>query len=343
MMRRYSEAVWVEAPARLHLGLLDLRGDLGRRFGAIGMAVREPSLLLEARHADGLRVEGEAADRVREHATRFLEFHGIHAGVELRVHRAIPARAGLGSGSQSALATARALAALFERPSAPEQLAAAVGRGRRSAIATSAFGQGGFLLEGARTPAGDATAPLLLRKPMPEGWRCVLAIPHVPQGMSGSVEEGDFRHPPPPSATTAGRIARLVLTQLLPSLVERDLQGFGRAVTEVQQLVGQTFQRGQGGAFTHPLSRMLVEDLLAWGAAGAGQSSWGPAVCGFVGGEEQAEALALRLRKKLGGRGVVRVVAFDNRGARCWRAPHRPDRPHGRVGAAVEATAGGVA
>jgi len=46
-----SEAVFVEAPARLHFGVLDLRGDLGRRFGGIGAAVPAPSLLLEARRA----------------------------------------------------------------------------------------------------------------------------------------------------------------------------------------------------------------------------------------------------------------------------------------------------
>jgi beta-ribofuranosylaminobenzene 5'-phosphate synthase len=323
-MTRYSETVWVEAPARLHLGLLDLRGDLGRRFGGMGVAVRAPSLLLQARHANSLQLEGEEVERVEEYARRFLEHHGIHGGVAIRVHRSVPAHTGLGSGTQLALATARALAALFERPSAPEQLAAVVGRPRRSAIGTWTFGQGGFLLEGGRFPHGDAPAPLLMRKPMPESWRCILALPEVPQALSGGAEDIPFRGLPRPSATVVGKISHLVLMQLLPSLVERDIQGFGHAVTEVQRLVGETFRKVQGGAFADPLVRMLIDDLLTWGAAGAGQSSWGPAVYGFVDGDEQAEALASRLGKKLGGRGTVRVVHFDNRGARCWRAPHRP-------------------
>jgi beta-ribofuranosylaminobenzene 5'-phosphate synthase len=325
-MTRYTEAVWVEAPARLHLGLLDLRGDLGRRFGGMGMAVRAPSLLLEARPAESLQVEGKEAERVREYARRFLDYHGIHGGAILRVHRAIPAHSGLGSGTQLALATARVLAALHERPSAPDQLALAVGRARRSAIGTWAFAQGGFLLEGGRAVTGDGPAPLLLRRAVPEGWRCILALPDVPQGLSGSAEDEAFRKISPPSTAVVGRIARLVLMQLLPSLVERDIRGFGQAVTEVQRLVGQTFQKVQGGAFAHPLVSMLIDDLLAWGAAGAGQSSWGPAVYGFVDGEEPAEALASRLRKKLGDRGTVQVVQFANQGARCWRAPHRAER-----------------
>src|SRR5256884_5945153 len=52
-----SEAVFVEAPARLHFGVLDLRGDLGRRFGGIGAAGSAPSLLLEAPPAPPLKAQ----------------------------------------------------------------------------------------------------------------------------------------------------------------------------------------------------------------------------------------------------------------------------------------------
>ncbi len=34
-----SDVVRVQAPARLHLGLFDLRGDLGRKFGGAGLAL----------------------------------------------------------------------------------------------------------------------------------------------------------------------------------------------------------------------------------------------------------------------------------------------------------------
>jgi len=41
----------ISAPARLHLGLIDLRGDLGRRFGSLGVALAAPRLVLTARAA----------------------------------------------------------------------------------------------------------------------------------------------------------------------------------------------------------------------------------------------------------------------------------------------------
>jgi predicted sugar kinase len=49
-----NEGVVVRAPARLHFGVLDLRGDLGRRFGGLGAAVEEPGLELVVRPASAL-------------------------------------------------------------------------------------------------------------------------------------------------------------------------------------------------------------------------------------------------------------------------------------------------
>jgi len=310
-------AVVVQAPARLHLGLLDLRGDLGRRFGGIGAALESPSLLLEARRGDTLSVEGDEAERIRLSARRFLEHHAIGAGASLRLRRAIPAHSGLGSGTQLALATARALAMLFDRPSGVADLARATCRGRRSAIGTYVFEQGGFVLEGGRSDDGDRPAPLLLRRALPPEWRCLLAIPDVPRGLSGAAEEEAFRTLPPPPAALAERLAHRILMLVLPALAEADLPAFGRGVTEVQALVGEMFRPVQGERFAHPRVAELVKELLGAGAAGAGQSSWGPAVFGLFGNEEDAR----RAADRFAGAGALFVTPFDNAGARAWSEP----------------------
>src|SRR4051812_44882674 len=57
------DSIFVETPARLHFGVLDLSGRLGRCFGGLGAAIPSPSLLLEAalsgdiRHRDRMRTE----------------------------------------------------------------------------------------------------------------------------------------------------------------------------------------------------------------------------------------------------------------------------------------------
>ena len=93
------------------------------------------------------------------------------------------------------------------------------------------------------------------------------------------------------------------------------VEEFGAALTRIQQLVGDAFATVQGGRF-HPRAGALVDALLGGGAAGAGQSSWGPAVYGVVGSEAAGRALARRMEDVIDGEGSVRVVTFDNRGAR---------------------------
>jgi beta-ribofuranosylaminobenzene 5'-phosphate synthase len=153
---------------------------------------------------------------------------------------------------------------------------------------------------------------------MPEEWRVVLVIPRAEPGLSGPAEEEAFRRLVP-SPERSAEIAQLVLTSLLPALVERDVEEFGGALTHIQQLVGDAFAEVQGGRF-HPRAGALVEALLREGAAGAGQSSWGPAVYGLVGSEASGRALADRMAGLVGDEGSVELVTFDNRGARVERS-----------------------
>ena len=231
-----AESVFVEAPARLHFGVLDLRGDLGRRFGGIGAAVPAPSLLLEAARAPTLRVEGPDGERALEFARRFAAYHGLAEGAHVRLHRVIPPHAGLGSGTQLGLAVARALAELHGLPTEVAALARAVGRGRRSAIGTWTFALGGFVLEGGRRNDGEHLAPLLAHLPMPAAWRCVIAVPRGAPGLSGADEAAAFARLRPPEGREVERVAHLVLMQLLPALAEADLPSFGAGLAEVQRL-----------------------------------------------------------------------------------------------------------
>jgi beta-ribofuranosylaminobenzene 5'-phosphate synthase len=303
-------AVRVEAPARLHLGMLDAVGDGLRRFGGLGVAISPPSVVVEARRHDRLTVEGPDAERALRVAHRCEAFPPAH----VRVVEAIPAHVGLGSGTKLALAVTAGLAALAGQSPDPASIARLAGRGARSAVGLWTFALGGLVVEGGVRSGEEPPAPLLVRHPMPEEWRCVLAIPAAQPGLSGPAEEQAFaRLRPEPER--AALIAQLVLTALLPALVERDLAEFGAALTRLQRLVGEAFAAVQGGTF-HPRAGALVEALLRLGAAGAGQSSWGPAVYGIVGGEQRGRELAARLEPELAPGGRVEVVAFDNRGAR---------------------------
>jgi beta-ribofuranosylaminobenzene 5'-phosphate synthase len=314
--------LFIEAAARLHFGVLDLRGSLGRRFGGLGAAIPRPSLLLEAAPAATLSVTGLEAERVGEFARRFLAHHGLAGGARLELHRAIPAHSGLGSGTQLGLAVARALAELHQLPTDPLTLARAVSRGRRSAIGTWSFAYGGFIVEGGHRPHEETVAPLLGHYELPERWRCVVAVPPGEPGLSGEAESTAFERLPPPPERDPERVAHLVLMQLLPSVVEGDLAGFGSALTAIQRLTGAWFAPSQGGIFAAGLGPELIERMAGWGALGVGQSSWGPAVYGLMEGHENGRALADRVAGFLAGRGLIFEGGFARHGARlAWGRP----------------------
>jgi beta-ribofuranosylaminobenzene 5'-phosphate synthase len=307
-------SVRVEAPARLHMGMLDVAGGRTRRFGGLGVALSRPTAVVEASPGDDVTAEGPDAERALAVVRRSREALGLAGGARVRVLEAIPAHVGLGSGTKLALAVTAALAALAGQAPEPPAIARAAGRGARSAVGLWTFVLGGLVVEGGVRPGVQQAAPLLARHAMPDEWRCVLAIPDADPGLSGPAEEEAFaRLRPDPER--AALIAQLVLTSLLPGLAEGDLTEFGAALTRIQRLVGEAFASAQGGVF-HPGAGPLVDALLRHGAAGAGQSSWGPAVYGVVEGDEAGRELARRMDAQMAGAGRVDVVRFDNRGAR---------------------------
>lgn len=314
-------AVSVEAYARLHFGVLDLRGARGRWFGGIGAAVSAPSVQVTAARADRLAASGDDAARAALFAQRFFDHHAIGPGARVHVTRVLPSHVGLGSGTQLALAVARALAGLYGTSTDPRDLARAVGRGRRSAIGTWTFAGGGLVVEGGRARDRDDCGPLVARLPFPPSWRALVVVPDAPPGVSGPDEAEAFALLPAPSEREVEHVSYVTLMSLLPALADADLAAFGCALTEIQQVTGRWFASAQGGTFASGASRALVEQLAAWGAAGVGQSSWGPAVYGVVDGDEAATTLAARARAAVGPRGRVFHGPFRSAGARVWCEP----------------------
>ena len=316
-----NDEVFVEAPARLHFGVLDLRGSLGRWFGGIGAAAAEPTLLVSARSADAVVIEGEDAERAAYFVRRFQEYHSWYGGARVFVHRTLPAHSGLGSGTQLSLAIARALSELLNFSTEPSGLARAVGRGSRSAVGTWTFARGGLVVEGGRRRDVEGVAPLITRLTFPPEWRCVIAVPEGASAVSGAAEAAAFGELPAPHEHEVQRVAHLTLMGLLPALADGDLEAFGAALTEIQTITGGWFAPVQGGVFAPGSSQMLVHRMMEWGVPGVGQSSWGPAVYGIVGDQEAARRLAGRLHELLGSAGRVYEGPLRSDGARVWRSP----------------------
>jgi len=317
--------VSVAVPARLHLGLLDLNGGLGRRFGSFGLTLGGPMTRLSLERAQDMSVEGPEAARARAHLETIVAHFGLEGGLRLRIEEAIPAHTGLGSGTQLALAVGMAACALAGIDVPPREVARLLGRGQRSGIGIGAFEEGGVLLDGGKGP-GDAPPPIVARVPFPDAWRVLLIFDRQRGGKHGAEEVAAFARLPVFPAERVGHLCRLVLLSALPALIEQDVEAFGAAVTELQRVVGDHFAPAQGGRYLSP----LVSEVLAWleaeGVTGFGQSSWGPTGFAILGSPAAAERFLAAARDRWGPESGLDFVIERgrNRSAEVTRAAARP-------------------
>ncbi|TAJ44225.1 beta-ribofuranosylaminobenzene 5'-phosphate synthase [Methanofollis fontis] len=318
--------VIVETPSRIHMGLIDMNGSSGRVDGGIGLSVEDPAIVVEAKRSSELSIRGEpgSTERVQRTAEQVLAALGIRGGAEITLHRTYSAHIGLGSGTQLSLATARALCELY-RPMAVREMAAITGRGGTSGIGTAAFESGGFILDGGHRfgPSGVKSdfrpsaaspevnpAPVLFRHPFPEDWQVLIATPDIPEGASGAEEIDIFRRHCPVPIGEVQAFCHAVLMQMLPGIIEKDLDLFGTAVNSIQAL-------GLKGV-EHRLQPSIIRDLIATlrttDAAGVGLSSFGPTVYA-IGDTGMQDALRAAEESIAETGGTAFITRARNRGA----------------------------
>jgi beta-ribofuranosylaminobenzene 5'-phosphate synthase len=286
--------VQVTTAARLHLGFLDLAGDLGRRFGSIGLAIDRFETRVELSEAPSFEVLGEERGRGAHIARRVADSLGLDTGKKLIISNAIPAHAGLGSGTQLALAIAAAFRRLAGLPLDAREDARLLDRGARSGVGVALFERGGLAVDAGRGPNTEVP-PVVASVNFPRDWRILLILDPRVEGAHGDEERRAFAGLPPFPADAASEICRRTLMQILPGAAEADLEAFGDGVAQIQEILGDHFAPVQGGArfISAPVSRVATR-LKALGARGIGQSSWGPTGFAFASDPDHAQFLVRR-------------------------------------------------
>ena len=169
-------AIPVSAPARLHLGFLDLNGSLGRNYGSIGLAVdaRLPSLSFAT--AGAFQAIGPEKSRAETAVRRLAALYAAGRAYAVDVRQAIPAHAGLGSGTQLALAIGTAVLKL-SGSRASRQFARRSRRTRRAARRSASRPSNAA----ASSSTAAAAPPTIRRRPscaldFPDDWRAILVL-----------------------------------------------------------------------------------------------------------------------------------------------------------------------
>ena len=334
----------VSASARLHFGFTNLSLSHERLYGAFGVALAAPRVVVEAEPSGALAIEdtrpddgsgdsdGELAD-VRDYAERACDLIGV-PGADVTVRETLPRHAGLGSGTQLAAATLTAIARAHGRDPRVRERAPELGRGGRSGIGVAAFERGGFVLDSGHPTArfttdrpadGDWTVPsVAARHEIPDHWRFLLVRPDADPGRNGGVEDAAMRAAVERAdPSLADRIAGIVTRRVLPAIAEGRAEAFGAAVAEVGRLNGAWYADEQGGVYRPPVGDVVASLESSPTVFGAGQSSWGPTVYGVTNADHAAAARAAgeEALAAAGVDGEVSVVRGSNEGARIGVRP----------------------
>jgi len=277
----------VEAHSRLHMTLIDLNGNLGRVDGGFGMALKKPVLALqiEENNKTSLEPYSELLDMALKKAKKEFNYK---KGVKVRVLDDYPQHIGLGHETQMMLAVGSAISRLKGIDISSRDLACIMRRGGTSGIGVGTFETGGFLVDaghsfGRNKVKSDFSSstysrapppPVIFRCEFPEDWKVFLVIPDVTKRLFGKAELNLFKRFCPIPATDVEKISRIVLFQVIPSMLEKDLVTLGEALSTLRRIGFKRIEMDQ----QHPVVKETVEAIEKSGIKAVGLSSMGPTV-----------------------------------------------------------------
>ena len=314
-----SNYVDIVAPSRLHFGLLSFGHSVGRQYGGVGVMVKQPSLQIRISPATEFTVAGPLSERVIEFVDRWsqAECGGQLPCCRVEVKQAPRCHIGLGSGTQLAMSLACGLNRLLDRNDiSPARLSRSVGRGRRSAIGTYGFIQGGLLAEMGKSE-GDELSKLSHRIEMPSAWRFLLIMDRSKVGLSGNDEKKAFSSLPAVPRDLTRMLQQEIDERLVPAAETADFAQFSTSLFRYGHSAGMCFAPQQGGPYQGDQAAAIVAALQAMDVQGVGQSSWGPTLFALLPDSETAESIAAQLAHQFDRtRYEMIITAVSNTGAR---------------------------
>jgi beta-RFAP synthase len=322
--------VKVSAPSRLHFGLFSAGNVGGLRFGGVGMTLDHPRVAIGVTGDDRLTISGpESAACQSALAGCFPLIQkerpdlDVKSAVDLPIAISIESElcrhVGLGSGTQLALATATAVLKYFEieMPSI-EEFTAIVGRGKRSAIGSYGFFQGGFLVDRGKRN-NESLSPLDFRTDFPEQWPILVVRLNSDvkgSGLSGESETNAFQELPLVSNSQRENMVNIVRDRMIPGVLQTDYELFGEAVYEFGYQSGMMFESVQGGPYNGKEIENLIHQIRSMDILAVGQSSWGPSVFAIAQNKDSANAAMEKLQELYQDRILIDFTKADNHGVK---------------------------
>jgi len=321
----------IKTPSRLHMTLIDLNGSYGRADGGIGLTISKPNLCLKCEESekqiaidfkDNISdedIKNEYIKKITESAEKICSHLNLDSGFYFEVEEAYLTHSGLGSGTQISLATAKLICEHIGEDLKANELANIVGRGGTSGVGIFSFDYGGFIVDGGHnleekgtflpSAASPAKPPqLIARYDFPDEWDVIIAIPQADHSVTGAKEVDLFQNYCPVPIRDVEQLSHLILMNLLPFLLEKDIKSFGSVINRIQNL---GFKKVEVELQPQKI-KSLMENMRELGAYGVGMSSFGPTIYGLV--DEKNRDVVKATKELVGDDGIVFKTKAQNHG-----------------------------
>jgi len=234
---------------------------------------------------------------------------------------------GFGSKTQMSLAIGTAISKLIEIDLDIITLTELLGRGGTSGIGFRAFEYGGFIFDcGHRfginkekntfLPSSASKAKparTILRYDFPEDWDILIIGLNVPAGASNIEEINIFQKYCPISLNEVEKVSHLIITKVLPGIIEKDLDEFGYGINQIQKLGFKKIEV----QLQHEKVKQLMNDLLYYGSKCVGMSSFGPIIYSIYDNKDVLENSLNKIKGKYNSIGFkYYITKANNMGAK---------------------------
>ncbi|MEA2071000.1 MAG: beta-ribofuranosylaminobenzene 5'-phosphate synthase family protein [Asgard group archaeon] len=303
--------ILVKTPSRLHFGLIDLNGSLGRINGSLGVALNNPGWMMEILSNTNREQKKNALELYENTKQAIREFGNFYQKdiqiPPLRIKKSIPAHIGLGSHTQFLLALGKILAKFNKISTDSREIAQAMNRGGTSGIGVASFENGGIILDGGHSfgkgkdketfaPSSISTAPpppVIFRHLPPKNWHFVLITPTDEKGASGKKEQALFQECCPVPEDDVEKICRLILMKILPAIVEDNIKTFGEGLTEMQNEINRFGMEKYESGLHKEIMTFLFRLKTVYGS---GISSFGPTIYALTNSEKHAKKILTEIK-----------------------------------------------
>tara|TARA_B100000524_G_scaffold276391_1_gene153563 strand:- start:1608 stop:2555 length:948 start_codon:yes stop_codon:yes gene_type:complete len=270
--------IYLNSPARIHLGFLELDPKSNRNFGSLGLAINSFPTIIEG-NLFTKNIINKEKEKFNEIISNIQSRYEIQP-CKIKINKSSPEHSGLGSGTQLALSIGIILTKLSQKKISVNQVAKILERGKRSGIGINCFKKGGFIIDSGKIKGKNNVPSIIFHNKWPKNWKLILIIDNNAKKIFGKRESKKFKKLNKVKSNFSSQNCKSVLMKIMPSIKEKNFADFCSGIQEIQENTGHAFAKFQGGMYSSKNVGKIFNELEKMGIKGYGQSSWGPT--GFV-------------------------------------------------------------